>query len=90
MKLNMQAAPKSVADFEDVQVGNVYRTQKKLYVIISILERDSVCGNNAAAFAINLDGSIENVVSYTTFYFSRQKLVGKAVNLPEIIDVDWF
>lgn len=89
MKFNMEAAPRTVSE-DDVQVGNIYRTQKKLYVIISIIEKDSACGNNAVAFSINLDGSIENAVSYSTFYFSRQKLVGKAVNLPEIIDVDWF
>jgi hypothetical protein len=89
MKLEMKAVPQEVVDFCDVQVGNVYRTQKKLYVIISIIEKDSPCGNNAAAFAVDPSGNIEGVVSYTTYYFARQKLVGFA-HIPQVIEVDWF
>lgn len=90
MKFNTCEMPGSARRFTDVEVGNVYRTQKKIYVIAQIIEKDSACGNNAVAFSISENGEIENVVSYTTFYFSNQKLIGKAVNLPESIDIDWF
>lgn len=90
MKVNLEGIPGKSRSFPDVEEGNVYRTQKKIYVIIAVKEKpDSACGDSAIALSIDNDGNIEGAVSYSTYYFSRQMLVGKATNLCDI-EIDWF
>lgn len=91
MKVNMDGCPPRIRDNRDVDIGNIYQTQKgTLYVIVAIHERDGITGDQAIALCVERDGTIVNAVGYGISYFSQRKLVGKATSLPDTIDVDWF
>lgn len=92
MKINLDSAPEKITNpSKSVEVGNVYKNQKgNIYIIAHVHHRpDHYDGNKATAFVVNLDGDIENVVCYSAYYFSRFNLLGKAINLPEEIEIEW-
>lgn len=92
MKINLLDAPEKILKpHTTVEVGNVYKNQKGyIYIIAHITRRDNhFDGDKAAAFVVDLDGEITNVVHYSTYYFSRFNILGRAINLPEEIEIDW-
>lgn len=90
MKINMDNCPPRVRTGRDVELGNVYQTQKgTLYVIIAIHERDGITGDQGIALCVDRDGEVINAVSYGIHYFSNRKLVGRATNLPDFVEIDW-
>lgn len=89
-KLNMDGAPSRVRNSGEVNIGDVYQSQKgTLWVIVSIRERFSCQGDQAVALVIERDGSISNAVCYGASYFASRKLVGVVTNLPEVLEVEW-
>lgn len=92
MKINLSNAPDQIIKPESgVEVGNVYKNQKgNIYIIASITKPNTFNETKSSAFVVDLEGEIKNVVCYSTYYFSRFNLLGKAINLPDEIEIDWF
>ncbi len=92
MKINLDNMPPNLEQpTYGVDVGNVYRNQKgSLYVIISVLERPGTFdGPKASALVVDREGIITNVVCYTVYYFSRLTVIGRALNIPSEIEIEW-
>ena len=92
MKVNLDnAPPKITKSGYGVEVGNVYKNLRgMIYIIASVRERpDSFDGDKASAFVVDSEGEITNVVMYSTYYFSRFTCLGRALNLPGEIEIEW-
>ena len=92
MKINISQAPERIRNPEsEVEIGNVYKNQKgSIYIIAAITKPNEFKETKSTALVIDSDGEIKNVVCYSTYYFSRFTILGKAINLPDEIEIDWF
>lgn len=92
MKINIQNAPEQIRNPESsVEIGNVYKNQKGyIYIIAAQTKPNSLQETKSTALVVDREGEIKNVVCYSTYYFSRFNLLGKAINLPDEIEIDWF
>lgn len=90
MKFNLnEAPPKILRPFYGVEPGNVYRNQHgNFYVIITVFETRSE-EQKASAFVLDKEGNITGCQCYICYYFNRLKLVGRALNMPSEIEIEW-
>ena len=81
----MDTAPEPIRRGHDVELGNVYKSQKgNIYIIVSVRE------NNVTALVADKDGELVNAINYGLGYFTLRSPVGRVVNLPTILEIDWY
>lgn len=89
MKINTEDAPKFVSNCEDVQVGNVYKTQAgHIHVIVGVMETRH--GSERACALVFKDGEVTNAVCYGSGYYRMRSPIGFCTTVMEDLEIEWF
>lgn len=89
MKIDTEGAPKSVSNSEDVQVGNVYKTQAgHIHVIVGVMETRH--GSERACAIVFKDGEVNNAVCYGSSYYRMRSPIGFCSSVLENLEIEWY